>query len=237
MVLIISFDCGTVNLGYSVVEVNPINYEEEIPKCNSLDDIKKLLRTNFKIIEWNNQNITRGLNLEDTEDQDRAKDMKDFLNDLDNRVGTNDETIVLVEYQMGPNDKSRGVAWQLIYHYDVRVIKVGPSLKNQITFDPLCPYQYFLQKYGSRKYANKKHTRHQLIKYLEITGQQDILPDKKKLDDAADSFLQILGYYGHINNGGASITKSKSKSKVKAQKSIKKKNSTNSKVKKILDDL
>jgi len=226
-IVILSFDCGTVNIGYTAVKWFPIKLLDELPKCRSITDIQKLLRSQLVILESDSFNITGGLKLNETTDQERSKNLKLFLTSLDERVGINDISQVLIEYQMGPNDKSRGVSWQLLYHYGMKAVIVGPTLKNLVVIDPTekGTYQYHLQHVANRKKANKEHTKHNFIKYLEYTDQMNLLPNKKKLDDVADSFCQILGHFGWLYS-----MRNKTLSLTKVKKRISKKNTNLSKI-------
>ena len=102
---------------------------------------------------------------------------------------------VLLEYQMGPNDKSRNVCSQILYNYsqnnkynfkslnhqpnllnteniinfnkiNYTVDIVGPSLKNKINLDDNKTHQFFLNKYSTKYDANKKHSICNLLSWI-----------------------------------------------------------------------
>ena len=117
-----------------------------------------------------------GKKLKDTTPVLRSNRLYSYLNYLDiylSAMYTDIKYKVLLEYQMGPNDKSRNVCSQIMYHYsqydkgfkntcqainniqqhdriqyDVEI--VGPSLKNKINLVSDKPHQYFIQKYANR---------------------------------------------------------------------------------------
>ena len=144
----------------------------------------------------------------------RANRLRAYLDGLGRRL--EGEYKVLLEYQMGPNDKSRSVCSQLLYHfscgdggfrcvneslaggrvgspvYDVEI--VGPSLKNKISFDK--PHQYFVKKYAKMYDANKKHSVCNLeywVRRNKLEKMVERVP-KKNMDDVADSVMMALAW-------------------------------------------
>lgn len=111
--------------------------------------------------------------------------------------------LVLVEYQMSANDKSRCISQQILYHYvDIcEVVLVGPSLKNKICLstDDRLAHSTFMEKYSSKYTANKNHTKANFLHWLKLNNCSHMIADnkikKKNIDDIADAFMQILGYF------------------------------------------
>lgn len=128
---------------------------------------------------------------------------------------------VLLEYQMGPNDKSRSICSQIMYHYapmdkgfkntyigeksnldfqkqpnvyDVEII--GPSLKNKINLIKDKPYSYFMQKYTKSYDANKAHSKSNFLHWIKTNKKENMIKNIKKnnLDDIADSVNMTLAW-------------------------------------------
>ena len=117
---------------------------------------------------------------------------------------------------MGPNDKSRNVCSQILYHYcntdfnfnsvtdlicDKNIYKynveiVGPSLKNKINMDIEKPYSYFINKYAKAYDANKAHSKNNFLYWTKYKNIEYMIKDikKKNLDDIADSCNMILAW-------------------------------------------
>lgn len=151
------------------------------------------------------------------------------FHDLDNKELSvrlpedNQKYKVLLEYQMGPNDKSRNVCSQILYHYanmnanfvhsneqngsrkamlnmkpvinyDIEII--GPSLKNKINLDKDKPHTFFMQKYTKSYDANKAHSKSNLLCWVKFKKCEELIKGvkKKNLDDIADSVTMTLAW-------------------------------------------
>lgn len=159
----------------------------------------------------------------------RSNRLKSYLNHIDNIIqdeiykNKKDNNIpikVLLEYQMGPNDKSRNVCSQILYNYsrvddinfksvntavaqidnsDVSysVEIVGPSIKNKINIDKYKDHQFFLNKYTNKYDANKKHSSHNFLKWIEMKSLEHMIKKipKKNIDDIADSVTMSLSWF------------------------------------------
>lgn len=130
---------------------------------------------------------------------------------------------VLLEYQMGPNDKSRNVCSQILYHYsnidanfshsdeqsdsrksmsnmkptikyDIEII--GPSLKNKLNLIKDKPHSYFIQKYTKTYDANKAHSKANFLYWIKKKNVENMIKNikKKNLDDIADSVNMTLAW-------------------------------------------
>ena len=104
--------------------------------------------------------------------------------------------LTLIEYQMSSNDKSRAVFSNTYYHFVDKcdTFKVGPSCKNMIAFNKKLRHSHFTEKYTAYT-ANKNHSKENLKYWLKLFNKEKLLSgiQKKNYDDAADSFLTILG--------------------------------------------
>ena len=125
---------------------------------------------------------------------------------------------ILLEYQMGPNDKSRNVCSQILYHYstsdnqfktsldthsnavsatnvyDIEII--GPSLKNKLNFNKSESYSHIIKKYVTNYNANKKHSVCNMLHWLSVLHLDKLIKKIKKsnLDDVADSFNMAIAW-------------------------------------------
>lgn len=124
-----------------------------------------------------------------------------FIEKLVPKIGQVD--LVLVEYQMPMNVKSRTVMSQIMLWYikkGIRVEAPGPSLKNKIYFNKDLTYSKFINRYNTRYVANKNHCKYNFLYWLKLNNLEHLINDinKKNIDDVADSFMQIFGWL--LNN-------------------------------------
>ena len=104
---------------------------------------------------------------------------------------------ILVEYQMSANFKSHDIFTGIIYHFaenDVQVI--GPSLKQKIAFGSDGRYSHFLKKYSSNYAANKAHSKFNVVEWLTVFNQIDMIKNIKQsnLDDVGDAVLMTIAH-------------------------------------------
>ena len=116
------------------------------------------------------------------------------------------ELVVMVELQMGPNLKSKissVILFTIFALLDIKVelIEVNSCLKNKIYFGELNKYEHFSCKYDKSYTANKNHATENFITACEFFKAPLYFKSIKRVDlgHMADSFMQILGYYTHIN--------------------------------------
>lgn len=179
---------------------------------NALNKLNDILDSVFKIKYVNWYDLIPGRKLKETTLLERTRSLKGLLNSWQFSPD-----VILVEYQMGQNDKSRTVASQILYYYSdahviyasgldgkiqqieptsqVKLYLVGPSLKNTISFGADITYSKFLEKF-SRKTSNKKHTMANFIKFTKVFNQEDLYKNLKipKYDDIADSFMMASAW-------------------------------------------
>lgn len=180
---ILSFDCANRSLGVCLLSIDPSLDIKDLNKSNT--DIKLL-----KVVD-----LTKGVKYTIPK---KAKLLKQCLTDINKEIGIVPD-IVLVEFQMKVNDKSRCVCYQIIYHYsDIckRIHIVSPSLKNRVFFNDDLRWTIFGEKYKTNYTANKNHSKSNFLHYLKINDQTTSVENiaKKNLDDIADAFMQILGF-------------------------------------------
>lgn len=220
----ILFDCNYMEKMHKCInEISKLHQKIKHIDCNTpieyiytiLNDIKQQLFNYTSIIN----NIIKPIFLDvvDLIPEKKIKDMtvitranrlKSYINYIDKLVYSeikkdNNNLLntvnikVLLEYQMGPNDKSRNVCSQILYNYSniddhdfkscnftqltsqydktPKTIKdisysvdiVGPSLKNKIDLDKTMDYCFFLNKYKNKYNANKKHSSYNFLLWME----------------------------------------------------------------------
>ncbi len=78
----------------------------------------------------------------------------------------------------------------------VKIERVGPSLKNTVSFASHLKHKVFLAKYMDPYTANKNHCKENLLYYLRISGNMGLIEGlpKKNIDDAADAFMQAIAW-------------------------------------------
>jgi hypothetical protein len=198
-----------------LLKTNPIQifheYNALLKKC---DDI---LQQKFVIEYLNVVDLIPDKKLSETTTIERTYYLHKFLQQLQNTIkeitlgsrGVDDNNYkFLIEYQMGPNDKSRVVSSQIILFCmdflssgdsaEDRIKLVGPSLKNKLSFvnDECSYHSYYLSKYKTNYAANKNHTKYILKKIIKTYNQEHLLKDiqKKNIDDAADAVCMALAF-------------------------------------------
>lgn len=186
MVFILSFDCGIVNFAYTYIEINDKNLKQKDVLFNT---------NNYNILCINNINFKKSNNLELA--------IVEHLSDLIKNVNKNDLFEILIEYQCNINYKTNIVSnviktfFLTYFHmknltHNCKIIMIKPSYKNEISAhvdtDNLLRKKY-VKNYTFNKKLVEKY-------FLDLNDKYNfiILPKKNKLDDIADSFVQILVY-------------------------------------------
>ena len=82
-----------------------------------INNIHNILDTLIQIIYVDVVDLIPGKKIKETDLILRSNRLKGYLNNLDHMIKDFDECHVLVEYQMGPNNKSNNVFSQILYHY------------------------------------------------------------------------------------------------------------------------
>jgi hypothetical protein len=188
--------------------------------------INTVLDNRIELIYINVFDLIPSKKLENCNFHDVLINLKYVLHCLNHQLEQPD--IILIEYQMNANDKSRGISryiegfytelqaptempkfafssYPMIQHQiekkENNVHIINPNLKNAYQIDPSekGAYSYYIQRY-TNKSANKKHTVHNFIYYLNQVGKQDIIKNVDiKLDDAADAFIMSYSWLKKLN--------------------------------------
>ena len=174
-----------------------------------INNIHNILDTLIQIIYVDVVDLIPGKKIKETDLILRSNRLKGYLNNLDHMIKDFDACRVLVEYQMGPNNKSNNVFSQILYHYSEgdlnfantsdsknkkHIIKdspepkktpkltieiVGPSLKNKLNLDKDRPRTYFIEKYAKTYDANKKHSISNMNYFLKTKNAEHMLANIK----------------------------------------------------------
>ena len=220
---IIGFDIAVKSLAVSIIEFNN-NWDHDlamlkqhfftdildktiIQTCQKilifLDKLEDLLNNLIKLIFIDVVDLIPNQKVKNTTPIERALKLKEYLYKLDNdhKHILTDNCKILLEYQMGPNDKSRTIFSQILYHYsDISVTKnieiVGPSLKNKININKNTSFGDFYKKYTKTYDANKKHSICNMLQWLKNNNMEHMIKNiqKKNLDDVADAFNMSLAW-------------------------------------------
>lgn len=229
--MIASFDVATKSLALSLIEYyNPYddisnlwrvyksNKSDRLSKFDVskninlyiqlLDDINKILDKTIKIHILEVSDLIPNKKISETSSVERTRELHAYLSAVDEKIAKvlkkPDELVVLIEYQMNANDKSRTIAAQVMYHftkYNIPIHYVGPSLKNKLFFksDLHSNYQNFIERYTTNYAANKNHTKYLLKILLNKLGKasQEMISNikKKNIDDIADSTIMSVAWY------------------------------------------
>jgi hypothetical protein len=247
---IISFDIASKSLALSIIIFNEKwkddleNINHSFKNCDPdmgavefckhalahIDQIENLVDELIVPVLFDVVDLIPGKKVKETTPVLRAARLSAYINMIDDiylsDVDPTEQQKILLEYQMGPNDKSRCVCSQILYHYSGRSFSefktthkhdaskiisatttydieiVGPSLKNKINLDKVKNLQYFLQKYAKSYDANKKHSVANLLKWTATKKVSHMLENipKPNLDDIADSVNMTLAWL-HIKSG------------------------------------
>jgi hypothetical protein len=215
----------------SANETNKLQTSEEI--CRSvikyLDMVYMVISTLMEIVVLDVVDIIPGKKIKDTTVIERSNRLSGYLNMMDsvidplynseknNNHGIKIPIQVLVEYQMGPNDKSRNVGSQILYHYSTPNIEffsanftsdlyipinkyivsiVGPSLKNKICLCPGGKLSDFIPLYAKNYDANKAHSKFNFLGWLKKQNSMFLIKNikNKNLDDIADACNQAIAW-------------------------------------------
>lgn len=210
---ILSFDCANKSLAFSYLQAS-VTWEKT---------------TNFVSIEDLNLSYCNAVDLlpfqqvRETNIIERTIALYEYLDQLAGKIPIDEIDVILVEFQMGPNDKSRTVADQIILFYISRGLRnffvVRPSYKNEIHITEGGEFWRFLEKTQDPYPARKKHAKFNFIACCK-NRNIDISHIKEKWkEDTGDSFMQAIAYLSGIVNIPEPCTKPKPKAKPKAKPS------------------
>lgn len=235
--IIISYDIASKSLAVSVMRYND-KWQDELNEihhsfnsninCSALllcqsalkhiDLIEKLVDNMIQPIFFDVVDLIPNKKIKETDVVLRSSRLKGYLMNIDKKIESFVDTPIkiLLEYQMGPNDKSRNVCSQILYHYSnndcnfksANIVNdapinnkfsieiIGPSLKNKLNFVNGQDYNYFLQKYNKKYDANKKHSIANMIHWLNAKNSINMISKIKKTnyDDIADAITMALAW-------------------------------------------
>lgn len=167
-----------------------------------LKNIINIQNNKIKIKYLEVKDLIPGKKLKDTNTVIRTTNLYNYLNEVIDpiiKLYEKNKLIFLIEYQMGPNDKSRVISSQLLYHftkYKSDIHLVGPSLKNKIIIgnNKNLLYSTFIEKYKSNYTANKNHSKANFLEIIKILKNENLILNinKKNIDDIADSVLMSI---------------------------------------------
>ena len=189
------------NINYTFNRENIDNSRGIIIKLN------KKIDNSLNIVYVNVFDLIPNIKIKDSTLLDRTISLKKILNNLDDIINTyNDKLeLVLIEYQMNLNDKSRDISGKIMYHYCNNITNniklIGPSLKQKISFNEKLHYNHYIQRYNSLYRANKKHSADNFLHWINLFNKNDLIKHikNKNIDDAADSFIMIYAYLKKYN--------------------------------------
>jgi hypothetical protein len=211
-----------MTIGQNPTELKGVEICELALQC--ISDIEVVFNTLITPLVFDIVDLIPGEKIKNTTPALRASRLRAYLHSVDKLYLNclidkfpNDEFQVLLEYQMGPNDKSRNVGSQILYHYSPMDIKfkntntipnkipnnltkefiidiVGPSLKNKLNMYK--PLSFFVEKYAKKYDANKKHSKATFLHWVNHKKIEHMIVNipKKNLDDIADSVNMTLAW-------------------------------------------
>lgn len=123
-----------------------------------------------------------------------SKNLHECIQPLFDTYGSPD--VMLYEYQMVQNDKSRTVSHFLIHHYSpfAKIKQMVPTLKNKVHFHADLIHQNFLEKYTQVYRANKMHCAENFKYWCNSFGLSYSHIKKKNMDDIGDAFMQAMAF-------------------------------------------
>lgn len=180
-------------IGEFIIEINNINTIMsnigEMTDNNLLNSLYSICNLNKRINDFLDDFIYQYLNqwyiefidvvdlipgkkVKDVKVIDRCIPLKNYIQKINKAFHNPD--IVLIEDQMSPNEKSRGVLYCLAYEYSNVVRLIHARHKNKVNFGA-GDIRNYLIKYSSSESANKAHTEANFNSYLTLINRQDIL--------------------------------------------------------------
>ena len=218
-------DLSNIKLSFdnNVVFANPNATASELCQTalDSINDLYNLLDTLIQPLVLDVVDLIPGKKVKETDVILQANRLRGYLTYVDEThmrgIPDLEPYHVLVEYQMGPNNKSNSVCSQILYHYTTpdngfknvesrdatntntpkcTMEIIGPSLKNKINLDKNKTRQFFIAKYAKTYDANKKHSIANMKYWLKTKNAEHMIANvnKKNLDDIADAVTMTLAW-------------------------------------------
>jgi hypothetical protein len=239
---IISFDVASKSLALSIIYFND-NWKADLQKikddfyndtktkttgkdvCNCalkyINQLENFVDTLIVPKIFDVVDLIPGQKLKDTNPLLRASRLNAYLSMVEStyiQYYPNEKYKVLLEYQMGPNDKSRAVCSQILYHFSqpdygfkktntsefvsgpkrnqYLVEIIGPSLKNKINLVKDKSHSFFMKKYTKSYDANKSHSKANFLHWIKVNKVEHMITNIKKanIDDISDSVTMTLAW-------------------------------------------
>lgn len=183
--IIIGIDCGIKSFAITITKID--KKKISIICMNVYDLLEN--KTTKKMILSDNIRIASNLKkkLENIE-----KIYIEKLNEKKKNI------IILIEFQLGINIKSKTISSYCIYHfcdkYDVKII--FPGLKTKYSFNDELDLGTFMEKYSTNYTAQKKCSLNNFLYWIRKNRKENLIQHikKKNLDDIADSFMMIYNW-------------------------------------------
>lgn len=121
---ILGLDCGTKNLGFAVVEFEHmwktkleqvVQLRESGKLAEHAQSLLQLYKNLLQLKHAGKFDLLPNQKMRESTALERAARLKGVLTQMDSQFGPFD--LVLVEYQMGPNNKAQDISSQIIMHY------------------------------------------------------------------------------------------------------------------------
>lgn len=185
-------------LNILVNELNSLT-NELYPLINELNELTNLLLNTvccFKLVKTETVNVISGYKFNKTSPGYRCTQLFNLVQSINQEFPFNTLNKVIIEDQMSPNEKSRGVFYNLMFYYNTLAYNIKPTWKNRISY-PGRDLKLYKIKYSKNYDANKVHCRENFLYYLTISNQLNKVEKytKKALyNDKADAFMQAMAY-------------------------------------------
>jgi hypothetical protein len=203
--LYLSFDIANRSLAFTLMIYDKQGLATLLPQAKSnLLEIDSAIRSCVNIIACEVHDLTQGIKLKNSSQRKRTLQLKELLRRIDGMIseaGT-DKVKVLLEYQMSINKKANVIFSQIYYHFaEYGPVAIRPCYKNMVYLSNELHYSEFSSRYANSYCANKAHSKANFIYFLKSFGFDKFLETikKKNIDDAADSFMQILAYTNYYS--------------------------------------
>jgi hypothetical protein len=175
--------------------------------AGAVDDITEILTNRCVVEQVRVVDLLPGQKVNSVDVITRAHALAKYMAEIDVcvRPYINAQTHILIEYQMGPNDKSRTVSHQIIYHMvatypEAHVHIIGPSAKNKLYIEGIddSRLEYHMAKHFRNYTANKNHAKallRHIVPYCKEPIQLAIdAVAKKNMDDVADAVTMSISW-------------------------------------------
>lgn len=178
-----SFDCARINMGFTRLEINFFDMPNLKPKFQNFEEELSYLESmvsdlDIKISKLVDIKILNIINLgKDTDQHLMAQNLKIALTNLPPSTLTN--RMMIYEFQMEMNDKSRAIGNMLVYDYALysKINRVQPSGKNQICLGSVTR-QEFIERcpiMANRTYTRQKKKLADLIFPINLSNKKESL--------------------------------------------------------------